>query len=101
DVPPELTVEKIVDEVARTFGVAPEDIRSKKSRKANINHARQIAIYVVRELTPLSMVAIGEEIGNRHYSTIDYTVQQVEDEMKNDSKVRETVEDIIKNIRDR
>ncbi len=101
DVPPELTVEKIVDEVARTFGVAPEDIRSKKSRKANINHARQIAIYVVRELTPLSMVAIGEEFGNRHYSTIVYTVQQIEDEMNNDSKVRETVEDIIKNIRDR
>ena len=47
------------------------------------------------------MVAIGEEFGNRHYSTIVYTVQQVEDEMKNDSKVRETVEDIIKNIRDR
>lgn len=101
DTPPELTVEKIVDEVARTFGVSSEDIRSIKNRRANLSNARHIAIYIVRELTDLSMIQIGNEFGGRHYSTIVYTVQQVEKKMNKDSKIKETVEDIIKNIRDR
>ena len=101
EAPPELTVEKIIDEVARTFGVEADDIRSQKSRRANINKPRQIAIFIVRELTSLSMEAVGKEFGGRHYSTVVYTVQQVEKNMKTDSNLRETVEDIIKNIRDR
>ena len=101
DTPPELTVEKIVDEVARTFGVDSDDIRSKKSRRANINKPRQLAIYIVRELTTLSMENIGKEFGGRHYTTIVYTVQQVEEDIKNDPSLRDTVEDIIKNIRER
>lgn len=101
EAPPELTVEKIVDEVSRTFGVSTEEIRSIKNRRANLSHARHIAIYIVRELTNLSMIQIGNEFGGRHYSTIVYTVQQVEKNMNKDSKIKETVEDIIKNIRDR
>ena len=42
DTPPALTVEKIVDEVCRTFGVDSDDLRSQKSRRANINKPRQI-----------------------------------------------------------
>lgn len=101
DTPPELTVERIIDEVARTFGVDSEDIRSQKSRRANINKPRQLAIYIVRELTTLSMESIGKEFGGRHYSTIVYTVQQVEKNIKTDPALRDTVEDIIKNIRER
>ena len=101
DTPPELTVEKIIDEVARTYGVEAEDIRSQKSRRANINRPRQIAIYIVRELTTLSMESIGKEFGGRHYSTIVYTVQEMEKKIKSDSMLRETVEDIIKNIREK
>ena len=101
DTPPQMTVEKIVDEVARTFGVESDDIRSQKSRRANINKPRQLAIYIVRELTTLSMESIGKEFGDRHYSTIVYTVQQVEKNIKNDPALRDTVEDIIKNIRER
>lgn len=101
DAPPELTVEKIIDEVARTFGVTAEEIKSQKNRSAKISNARQIAIYIVRSLTPLSMEAIGEKFGNRHYSTIIYTIQKVEKLIKTNSKTKEIVEDTIKNIRDR
>lgn len=100
DQPPPLTVEKIIDEVARTFGVTSEDIRSSK-RNSNISNARQIAIYVVREITDLSMNLIGDEFGGRDHSTIVYAVKQVEKNMSKDSKVKFMVEDIIKNIRDR
>lgn len=101
DVPPELTVEKIIEEVSRTYGFTTEEIRSSKNRRANINRARHIAIYIVRNLTTLSMVDIGKEFGNRHYSTIVYNIQQMEQQMKTDVKLKESVEDIIKNIKDR
>ena len=100
DQPPPLTVEKIIDEVARTFGVGADDIRSSK-RSANISSARQVAIYVVRDVTQLSMATIGEEFGGRDHSTVVYAIQQVERNMKRDSKMRGMVQDIIKNIRDR
>lgn len=101
DVPPEVTVERIIDEVARTYGVSADEIRSNKNRSATISNARKIAIYCTRELTTLSMVAIGEEFGNRHYTTIIYTIKTVQDKMNSDRKVKELVEDTIKNIRDR
>ena len=100
DQPPPLTVEKIIEEVARTFGVTAEDIRSSK-RNSNISKARQIAIYVVREITQLSMNLIGDEFGGRDHSTIVYAVKQVEKDMSKDTKVKSMVEDIIKNIMDR
>ena len=100
DQPPPLTVEKIIDEVARTFGITSEDIRSSK-RNSNISNARQIAIYAVREIPDLSMNLIGEEFGNRDHSTIVYAIKQIEKNMTKDPKLKATVEDIIKNIRDR
>lgn len=100
DQPPPLTIEKIVEEVAKTFGVSPEDIRSSK-RASNISNARQIAIFVAREITQLSMNLIGNEFGGRDHSTVVYAVQQVEKNMKKDPKTKAMIEDIIKNIRDR
>lgn len=100
DQPTPFTVEKIIDEVARTFGATTEDIRSSK-RSANISNARQIAMYVVREITQLPMTAIGKEFGGRDHSTVVYAIQQVEKTIARDAKTKATVEDIIKNIRDR
>ena len=100
DQPTPYTVEKIIDEVARTFGTTSEDIRSAK-RSANISSARQVSMYVVREITQMPMTAIGEEFGGRDHSTVVYGIQQVEKGLKKDPKTKATVEDIIKNIRDR
>ena len=99
NISPEHTIEKIVEEVARTFGVTAEDITSQKSRTAAVKNPRNIAIYISRELTTYTMEQIGEKFGGKHYSTIVYTVQQMEKKMQTDSKLKETVHDIMKNIR--
>ena len=93
-----MTVERIVTEVARTYSVTGEDIRSGK-RSSTISTARQVAMYIVREITQMSMSTIGEEFGNRDHSTVVYATKQVEKRMERDSHYRETVEDIIKNIK--
>ena len=100
DQPPPLTVEKIIDEVAHTYGVSSDDIRSSR-RNSNISNARQIAIYAVREITGMSMKNIGDEFGGRDHSTIVYAINQIEKNMSKDPKLKSTIEDIIKNIRDR
>ncbi len=94
-----VTVERIITEVSRTYGVSAADIRSSK-RAAQISIARQVCMYIVREITQMSMVTIGEEFGNRDHSTVVYALGQVEKTMKRDSHFKEIVEDIIKNIQD-
>lgn len=100
DQPTPFTVEKIIEEVARTFGVTSDDIRSAK-RSSPISKARQMAMYVVREITQLPTEAIGNEFGGRDHSTVVYALQQMEKNLQKDSKIKATAEDIIKNIRDR
>ncbi len=97
--PVPVTVERIISEVSRTFGVSPQDLRSPK-RAAQISSARQAAMYIVREITQMSTSAIGEEFGGRDHTTVVYATQQVEKNKETDSKYREIIEDIIKNIRD-
>ncbi len=95
--PVPITVERIINEVARTMTVTPEDIRSTK-RSAPISQARQVAAYVVRHITGLPMKAIGEEFGTRDHSTIVYAIQKVEGRMSRDPSFKGLVDDIIKNI---
>ncbi len=94
---PPVTVSKIIEEVARSYGVTAAEIRSAR-RSAKISTARQVAVYVVREITQMSMVAIGEEFGGRDHSTISYGLQQIEKNMQTDSHLKAMVEDLIKNI---
>ena len=98
--PTPITVDRIISEVARTFEVSADDIRSNK-RSAQISAARQTAMYVIREITPMSLSLIGKEFGGRDHSTIVYALAQTEKNMKKNSSYRATVEDIIKNIRDK
>ena len=95
--PVPITVERIINEVARTMNVSPEDIRSNK-RTAPISNARQVASYVVRDITGLPMKAIGEEFGLRDHSTIVYAIQKIEARMAKDLSFKGMVMDIIKNI---
>ncbi len=98
--PTPVTVDKIIEEVARTYQVTPEDIRSQK-RNAAVSKARQVAMHVVREITNMPMVEIGQTFGGRDHSTVVYALHQMEDRMVKEPHTRDTVNDIIKNIRDR
>ncbi len=97
DQPTPVTVDKIINEVARTFDVSPADIRSDK-RSANISLARQVAIYVVEQVTSLSLKAIGTEFGNKHHSSIIYALKEIKNKIEKDVSLKATIDDIIKNI---
>ena len=92
-----VTIEKIINEVARTYNVMPADIRGKK-RNANVSAARQMAMYIIREITGMSMEAIGSEFGRDH-STVVYSINTMEKNIGKDRHLKEMVDDITKNIR--
>ncbi|MDR1565407.1 MAG: chromosomal replication initiator protein DnaA [Oscillospiraceae bacterium] len=93
-----VTIEKIISEVARTYEVTPEEICSKK-RSAKISTARQVAIYVVRDVTSISLEQIGLEFGGRDHSTVVYALNQINKAMESNRTLQSTIEDIIKNIK--
>ncbi len=92
-----VTVDNIINEVARTFDVSAADIRSDK-RSSNISHARQVAIYIVDQTTSLPLKSIGVEFGNKHHSTIIYALKEIKNKIEVDVSLKATIDDIIKNI---
>lgn len=96
--PVPLTIEKIIGEVARGFEVNAEDIISSR-RTAPLSLARQVAMYVIREVINLSYEAIGKEFSDRDHTTVIYACQKVEEKMKTQKAFESTVQDIIQNIK--
>ena len=96
--PTPVTINKIVTEVARTYGADSADIYSKK-QNAQTTEMRQMAMYIVREMTGLSTKLIGREF-NRDHSTVVYSLDKFTKRYNEDSKIRSVVDNIIKNIRD-
>jgi chromosomal replication initiator protein len=64
-------------EVARQFGLHVNDLRGDK-RSQDIAYARQIAMYLARDLTEASLPQIGDRFGGRHHTTVLYAVNKVQ-----------------------
>lgn len=86
-----VTVEDIQRVVCEHLAI-PEDLIRAKTRKQEIVNARQIAMYLTKELTNSSLKTIGLHFGGRDHSTVIHAYQSVEDSMKTDEKQRKTIE---------
>ncbi len=94
--PEPVTVTKIIDEVTRTFGVSVDDIMSKK-QNAPITKVRQICMYIVREITGMSLEEIGKNFGKNH-ATVLHSINKVTELMNTQPREKNVIEDIIKNL---
>lgn len=92
-------VNNIIAETSRTFGVPQADIISKK-KDAKTARARQVAIYIVREITDLTQKEISEFFGGRDRTTILYSVETVAKDAEKDSSLKKTIDKIIKNVQE-
>lgn len=95
--PEPIKIEKIVEEVARTYDVSEKDILSKR-KTAELARARQIAMYIAKETTELAYKPIGEAFGKDH-TTVLYAVKKVDMWLKENPHEKEIIEDIIKNLK--
>lgn len=97
--PTPLTIEKIIEEVSRTFGVDKEVIKSKR-RDANTTKARQVAMYIISEVTGIPTKAIGEEFSGRDHSTVLYSLDEIRNKIQRDQSLKNTINEIIKNVQE-
>lgn len=96
--PVTVTIEKIINEVAKIYSVSPEEMRSQK-RVAVISQARKVAIYVIQNVLGLPYETIGQEFNGRDHSTVVYAINDVKKRMEQDSSFKSVVEDLIKNVK--
>ena len=91
------TPEAILDYISKHYGVEESLIRGQQ-RVRDAVQARQIAMYLIRSMTNLSVVDIGKVFDNRDHSTVLYSIQRVEDKMKKDPAYAEKIKEIKTNI---
>jgi chromosomal replication initiator protein len=95
----EVPAETILSETAKYFGLRREDLVS-KSRSRPLTTARHIAMYLLRELTGLSLIKIGE-LFDRDHSTALHGIKRIETLMPNRDTVYRQVQELTKRINDR
>lgn len=93
-----VVIDNILEKVSFTFGVTAEQLKSER-RDANINNARQAAMYIIREITDLSQDEVGKVFGRNH-STVNSSLKNVQNKINSDSKYKNLINEIIKNIND-
>ena len=91
------TPEAILEYISKYYSLEESVIRGQQ-RIRDAVQARQIAMYLIRSMTNLSLDDIGKVFDNRDHSTVLYSIQQVEKKMKKEPAFAETVKEIKTNI---
>ncbi|MGO2400087.1 MAG: chromosomal replication initiator protein DnaA [Pseudolactococcus laudensis] len=89
----DISSQKIQEEVANFYKISVADMISKK-RPKEIAYPRQIAMYLIREITGKSLPAIGKEFGGRDHTTVIYAHKQISDKMKTDTSLQKEMDTI-------
>jgi len=89
----------IKNTVCAHFSINVQDMDSAKRTKTLV-HPRQIAMYLCRELTELSLPKIGENFGNRDHTTVMHACDKITKELKTDEDLRKTLSELKSTIMD-
>ena len=94
----DITAEAIIAVCCEYFGVSRDEMIS-KSRTRHITHARQIAQYLCRELTTMSLPKLGEVFGGRDHTTVLHAERRVRKLMKTERTVFQQVQELTGRLR--
>ncbi len=95
--PKQVTVDLIKDVVSQYYNIRTEEFNSKR-RTRSISFPRQIAMYLSRELTDLSLPKIGEEFGGRDHTTVIHAYEKITKDKDKDLDLSNKIEQIRKEI---
>ena len=94
------TPDVIITETARYFSLDPAELRGQRRSKTTAL-ARQISMYLMRSLTNLSLADIGDQYEGRNHSTVLSSIRKVENFIRSNKDISNTVRDITSNINSR
>ncbi len=98
DQPRRITPQVILEATSETFGFSVEELCGPNRRRPLVT-ARQVSMYVFRELTDFSYPAIGREFGGRDHSTVMHAVDKIAGLMKERHQIYNQVTDLIVRIK--
>lgn len=88
--PKEITAKSIITCVSEYFDI-PEALLTGKTRKQEVVLARQTAMYIIKELTQLSLKTIGSHFGGRDHTTVIHSCQMIQNYLETDPKMQATL----------
>lgn len=92
-----ITIDLIQDIVSSYFNLRVEDLKSQR-RTRNVAYPRQIAMYLSRKLTDMSLPKIGEEFGGRDHTTVIHAYEKISENLKTDNSLQNIINDITKKL---
>ncbi len=93
-----ITIDKIQKTIAESYDIRLADMTSRK-RPANIAFARQVAMYLARELTSSSYQEIGDAFGGRDHGTIMHACRSIDAKIKEEESIRLKIEGLATSMR--
>jgi chromosomal replication initiator protein len=96
--PKPITPALILEATSKMFGIPIEEIIGKKRQRPLVT-ARQVSMYVFRELTDLSYPAIAREFGGRDHTTVIHAVEKISSQMQTHRPTYDQVTELVQTIR--
>jgi len=93
----QISPDAVVKAVAEYYGVKVSDLRSERKHKV-VALPRQVAMYLIRNLTRCSLPDIGLRFGGRDHTTVMYAVKKIEKKVREDVSLRNTIDALRKNL---
>ncbi|NIZ40386.1 chromosomal replication initiator protein DnaA [Entomospira entomophila] len=94
-----ISTSKVQKIIADYFDVTVNDLKSKRKTK-NIVYPRQLAMYILRQITDLSTTEIGLEFGGRDHTTVMHACQKIEDLKIIDPNIESTIRNLIRSVKE-
>lgn len=85
-----VTIELIQKRVGEQFGLRDQDLKIRSNAKA-ISFPRQIAMYIVKQLTSASLPEIGKQFGGKHHTTVLHSINKIEVMRRTDKDLNRTI----------
>jgi chromosomal replication initiator protein len=92
-----ITMETIVKAVAERYSLQPSQLKQKTNAR-NISRPRQLAMYLIKELTQSSLPEIGRAFGGKHHTTVLHSIQKIEELRQKDPDLNRMIHSLIDSI---
>jgi chromosomal replication initiator protein len=95
----EITPDLVTKAVCKFFDIRDEEFLKSNTRKKEIVYPRHIAMYLIRELTGMSLPAIGQFFGGRDHTTVMHAIKKVNDGILTNNEAKRIIDSLIKDIK--
>jgi chromosomal replication initiator protein len=89
-----ITIDAVQKAVAEKYGIKPAQLREKSNRK-EIVVPRQVAMFLVKELTQASLPEIGRAFGGKHHTTVIHSIDKIREQRPNDPDLNKLINSVI------